>query len=363
MELVLVNTRRGWGGGEKWHFEVATALHRRGRPVGVLAAPGSALAGKLRREAPALPLATEAIGNLSFLDPLRMRRLARWFRRQRVRTVVLNLPSDLKAAGMAARWAGVGRIVYRRGTALPVRNSPFNRHLFRHVATEVLANSRQTAETLLARNPALFPRERIRVIYNGLQLDAWHHLPAPAPIPEDAPQRTLWLGNLGRMVEQKGQRLLLPLLARLRAEGYPVGLLLGGDGPLREALAGEAEQRGLAPWVEMPGFVEDVPAFMRRLDVFVLPSLWEGFGYVLAEAMYFRRPVVAFRHSSNPEIVAEGETGLLVRPGSGEALYEGVRALLDDPPARVRMGRAGRARVERCFDFERIIAQLEAYFF
>ena len=100
------------------------------------------------------------------------------------------------------------------------------------------------------------------------------------------------------------------------------------------------------------GFVNDIKGFMKSIDIFVLTSIWEGFGYVLVEAMACKIPIVAFEVSSNPEIVEHNFTGYLVPLFDMEAMTDKVAQLMDDERLRLKMGREGRRRVEKHFSFE-----------
>jgi glycosyltransferase involved in cell wall biosynthesis len=102
------------------------------------------------------------------------------------------------------------------------------------------------------------------------------------------------------------------------------------------------------------GQVEDVAALIRGFDLFVLPSRWEGFGLVLLEAMAQSCPIVATRVGGIPEVVADGETGLLVPPGDVGALASAIGKLIDDPSRRRALGRAGHARFRHRFTAERM---------
>ncbi len=85
-----------------------------------------------------------------------------------------NLSGDMKIASIAGKMAGVPKIIYRRGSAIPIRNSPINRYLFRRVITKIMANSKETKRTILANNQSLVPDDKIRVIYNGVYLPRYH---------------------------------------------------------------------------------------------------------------------------------------------------------------------------------------------
>jgi len=341
--ICFFNTTKAWGGGEKWHLEIAAAMASEGIPVIVAAGKDSVL----QKKATANNLATFSfkITGFSFLNPFLILRLRKFFVQKGVTTVVLNLPSDLKAAGIAARLAGVERIIYRRGSAIPVKNSFLNRFLFRNIITEGLANSFETKRTILLRNQHLIDSEKIIVIYNGIEVSGQMEIsrkPANAPVV---------IGNLGRLEKQKAQHLLVQLGAKLKEAGYQFQILIGGDGSLRDDLEKQVRVNELTDFIQLIGNVENVAEFMGRIDIFVLTSHWEGFGYVLAEAMAAGKPVVTFNHSSNPEVVEDQKTGFLAIPGDIDDLYQKTVRLIEDESLRIEMGKAGRERVLRYFDF------------
>ena len=104
---------------------------------------------------------------------------------------------------------------------------------------------------------------------------------------------------------------------------------------------------------------DELPAFYRRADVLVVPSLSEAFGKPAVEAMASGLPVVATRVGGIPEVVADGETGLLVPPNDPVALAEAMGRLAADPALRARLGAAGRARAEERFSYDRIAREVE----
>lgn len=355
--ICFFNSSKTWGGGEKWHFDMATRLDRRQwRPI-VAARPDGELFSRL--SGTNVPLFGMKVSNISFLDPFMRRKIADFFTAEKIDTVIMNLPSDLKTAGPAAKNAGVGNIVYRRGSAIPVRDSLLNRRLFGRVLTGIIANSAETKRTILENNPRLFDPDRIEVIYNGIDLTEWG-IGTGTGIRKARPGGIV-IGNAGRLVKQKGQRYLLDLAEILSRRGLDFTILIAGEGPLKKSLAKEASRRGLGGRVIFTGFVPDMRRFMESIDIFVLPSLWEGFGYVLLEAMASGKPVIAFNHSSNPEIVADGDTGSLAGGFDIESMADRVMELSRDQALRKRYGDNGRRRVESLFMIGKAVRHLETW--
>ena len=232
-----------------------------------------------------------------------------------------------------------------------------NRYYFGKVVTAVLANSEATKRTVLEKNPKLFPQEKIRVIYNGIPIPE-HGMELDSLPKEEAPFIVL---NLGRLEEQKNQQFLVTLGTELKNRGLQFKLLIGGEGRLRPALEEAIRGAELTEEIRLCGFIEDAYAFIKQADVFVLPSLWEGFGYVLAEAAICKKPIVAFQLSSNPELVIHGETGFLVPPNDVTAFANALEQLYRNPEAAKKMGEAGRRHTMAHFDKEKQLLKIEAY--
>jgi len=186
------------------------------------------------------------------------------------------------------------------------------------------------------------PAARCAVIRYGLDPGPFI---AAAPAADLAGEGAL-VGTLARLVPQKGLDVLLEAFARVPP---PARLVIAGSGPLRAALEARAARPDLSGRVRLPGPRADAAAVLAALDVFVLPSRWEGFGLVLLEAMAAGKPIVASHVSAIPEVVAAGETALLVPPDDPAALAAALCTLLEDPARRQAMGAAGRARVQHRF--------------
>jgi glycosyltransferase involved in cell wall biosynthesis len=355
--LCFFNTTRFWGGGEKWHLETADYLASRGHHIFCVVHPGSLLHRSLADKA--MGLLPIAVSNLSALNPLKILRLADWFRLHKIQTVVFNGSSDVKLGAPAAAMAGVPARVYRRGLAVPVKNSLLNHRLYGRCITHFLANSEATARVLFQHLMVPRAAEKTRVIYNGIDLARFH-----VPISE-APHRArgskIIIGTVGRLEKQKAQDLLVTAACRLAESGLDFELLIAGEGSRRQLLADQIKNAGLSERVHLIGFVADMAGFMARIDIFAFPSLWEGFGYAAAEAMAAGLPVAAFNVSSNREVITHEVSGLLAPAADTEALAQAILRLARDSDLRARMGGKGRARVAALFDKEVQLRKLEAF--
>lgn len=165
--------------------------------------------------------------------------------------------------------------------------------------------------------------------------------------PQPRPDRPFTIGFLGRMVEEKGVRLILPAFAQLPAG---VHLRMVGGGPLRDELREQSQSMGLSDRVAFIDQVAstDMPAQYAAIDALILPSLtrpnWkEQFGRVLVEAMACGVPVIGSDSGAIPGVIGAG--GLIIPEGDVPALADAMRRLLSDPDLRQRLGQAGRAHV------------------
>jgi len=385
--LCILDSYRAWGGGQQLSLSNAGGLARRGFTVFLGARQGLALyeaAEKLlQREPelrPRLRLFDFSFGNLDFLNPFKILPLARFLRRERVTALMPALPRDLKAAVMAVGLlpsAGRPALYFRRDIAIPVRPSRLNR-FFYGALDGLIVNSRETARNVLE-SGRLIPSDKVHLIYYSLDAEEFDRALAAVPVSRpflNPADRPLVIGNAGRLAPQKGQKYLLHLSAALKRQGFRHRLIIAGAGELKAELAALADRLGLSAGEGLDtdrelcfaGFLEDMAPFWRAIDVFVLSSLWEGFGYVLAEAMLAEKPVCAFNCNSMPELVLDGRNGWLAEaPGPGETdeamgerLAEIVRRFYAEPESLAVLGRAGRAFCLENFTRTRALDQLLA---
>jgi colanic acid/amylovoran biosynthesis glycosyltransferase len=203
--------------------------------------------------------------------------------------------------------------------------------------------------------------DRIHRVYNGIDLSLF------TPAEDPTPGRIL---AVGRLVEKKGFAVLVEACALLRDRGQDFDCRIIGDGPLQGALQAQIEALNLAGKVTLAGPMpqERLAAELGTAAIAALPCIItpdgdrDGLPTVLLEAMGKGIPVVTTTVTGGPEIVVEGETGLLCNPGDPVALADALEALLTDPMRARAMGAAGRLRAERLFDLTTNVAQLTGHF-
>lgn len=185
--------------------------------------------------------------------------------------------------------------------------------------------------------------------------------PAEAPRSGGGPQgkAPLRILAVGRLIWQKAQNLLLQACADLDRGGSDFHLLLIGEGPLRSALEGQIRSLGLESRVTMAGAMPSAAVWReyRKADLFVLSSVSEGSPFVIMEAMACGLPVLAPALHGIPEMIRDGEDGLLFRTGSAEDLARKLGLLAGDAGLRLRLGRAAAASAADHFDQERSVAR------
>jgi len=352
--ICFINTLESWGGGEKWHYDLSTWLQSRGYRVCAIVRKNGALYKKLQKTG--VRITAYGLNNLSFLNLFRIWTLKRYFRREKIHTVVISLSHDLKSAGIAARLAGVEQIIYSRQSAKPIRNSMINRYLFGHVITRLIANSGETRRAILSDNQRLYRDRPIRVIYNGVEISGKN---TGAGVLLDKSDGKVILGNAGRLSAEKGHMRLIYLAAMLKEKELPFSLLIAGAGKMRKRLEHLARKLGVHEQVIFTGFMDDLEAFYNTIDIFLLSSDYEGFGYVMVEAMSYAKPVVSFNIGSTLEIIENAVSGYAVEAFSIQAMADKVLELSRDAGSRVRMGQAGRERVKKLFSVSETRSQIE----
>ena len=237
------------------------------------------------------------------------------------------------------------------------RLSPLHYLITRHAlrrADHITATGLRLAEAAARYAPAGRP---VTVVPYGVDLRQFQ------PGPREAGSEVV-IGAVARLSKEKGLRYLLEAFAMVAGRYPQARLVLAGDGPERRRLERLSARLGVAERVRFLGEVphEQVPAVLQGFDVFAMPSTYEGFGVAALEAEAMEVPVVASNVHGIPDVVVDGETGLLVPPRDRQALASALERLLSDSDLRRRLGQAGRAFVAEHYSWEENTAQMEALY-
>ncbi|MCZ4407679.1 glycosyltransferase [Cryomorphaceae bacterium 1068] len=346
MKVCLINTNRKWGGGEKWHSQTALKLAKKGYEVTMIAYPNSSLAQALRNSVEVLEF---KIGKLSFLNPQIFKRLRKLFNTQQFDAIIMNLPSDVKVFAKPASKSGIKKIIYRRGMNHPIKASWLNRYIYKTFITDIIANSEDVKRSVFRFIPEL--EKKITVLPNGIDI---------SKAMEKSPPRSekLLIGNLGRLVEQKGQSDLIELGALLQSEGTDFHIHIGGEGPLRSDLENEIERLGLQNHITLLGEVKP-PDFFPLIDYFVFPSRFEGLSNAMLESLQYGKPIICYDIASNSEIVENDVNGYLVKPYEVENIKTLLLELRASPEKYASIQNKGWEILQEKFDEKKLFAQLE----
>jgi glycosyltransferase involved in cell wall biosynthesis len=284
-------------------------------------------------------------------------RLARFFREQRIDVVQVYFPDSSYFGVPVARLAGVPWVVRTRNN-LGYWMTPLHRRLGRlitRLADRTIANSEVCRRAVIADEDAA--PGAVVVLENGVDLDRFAVVPDLSRTA--LPRRVGMVANLRPV---KGIELFIQAAAVLARRHPAVHFAVAGEGKSRPALERLIEQEQLRGRIHLPGSVADVPRFLARVDIAVLCSHSEGMPNALLEYMAAGRAIVATKVGAVPELIRDGEHGLLVPPGDADRLGAAIDCLLNDPALASRLGAAARRRAREQFSREAMVRRFEEFY-
>lgn len=354
--ICFFNSTVFWGGGEKLHLEYSLKFKSKRYKVIMFSTKGS----PLNQKAIENNLDTEGfrIRNLTFLNPYKIFKLYTFFKSHKIDVVFFSTSQDIKAGGIAAKFAGVKKICYLRGLAVPIRRRFINRIILKSITSHIIASSEETARMILKNYTSVIPEQKVKVIYHGIDLKEFDNQRYNEVIKRVGDE--IIIGTAGRLTKIKGQIYLIDVAVKLKEEGINFKLYIAGTGELETELKELTKRFRLQDHIIFPGFISDIKSFMMDLDIFVFPSLSEGFGFAVIEAMAAGKPVVAFDISTNPEIIKDGQTGFLAAFPDTDSFKEKIKLLINDKALRLEMGKKARVRVEKSFNVDQKINEIES---
>lgn len=285
-------------------------------------------------------------------------RLVRFIRTHRFDILHAHMSKGMMIGGLAGRLAGVPVVVHTaQGFGWLALRNPMLRALFwlydrtMYAATldRLFVVSQRQGDKLVA--DRMVRRELMSTVYNGIDTDAVRESASAGVTRADLgiPDDKLLVVCVARLVWFKAVHTLVEAVHLLGPRAQGIRVVVVGDGDLRPQIERQIAELGLEEIVKLVGFRHDASRIIALGDVFALSSVAEGMPLVIMQAMALEKPVVANAVDGVPELVADGETGLLVPPRDAAAFAAALGRMIDDPELRVRSGAAGRRRVDAEF--------------
>jgi glycosyltransferase involved in cell wall biosynthesis len=347
IRIAHLETGRHYFGGARQVVYLCEGLSRRGHQCHLICPPGAEIADHAAPFAEVHPL---ALGG--DLDLAAVPRLAACLRR--LSPDILHVHSRRGAdpqGGLAARLAGIPAVISRRvDNPEPRWLVALKYRLYRRVITI----SEGIRQVLVAEG---LPPAHVVTVPSAVETASFAR-PCDRPWFTDTfglDPGMLVIGMVAQLIPRKGHGVLLDALARIVDTAPPLRLLLFGKGPRRAVLEARRDALGLGGTVKFAGFRDDLERVLGCLDLVVHPAYMEGLGVALLQAAAAGVPIIATRAGGIPEIVRDGENGLLVAPGDAAALAEAIRALLENPALRRRFGARGRALAREGFSVDAMV--------
>ena len=352
LKILHIDPEINWGGGEAQVLGLLTQLAFRGHHNDLFAHPSGILFARCQ----GIDIGMRPIIMRNDFDVRCVISLRRFIRDGNYDIVHFHT----KRAHTLALWLPRGK---RRPKYLVTRRMDYPEP--RNWYTDILYNRRvdgvvaisQTIVNLLVN--AGVDREKIRCISSGIDPKKFEICERHTAADDDFTV----VGCLAGLEERKGHRYLIEAAALLKADGRKILYKIAGSGPLRARLEEDVARLGLSREVLFLGFVTDTAEFLAGVDIFVMPSLYEGLGVAALEAMAAGRAVVATRIGGLTESIVDGVTGVFVPPRDPVALAAAIAKLARSRSLARSMGNQGRERVREHFSLENMARQNESYYY
>jgi glycosyltransferase involved in cell wall biosynthesis len=349
LSFLVIDTERVWRGGQDQLLALLKGLRQRGHEVHLVCQPRTLLGKRAGEQGISVhPLAIRSeIGLISLLLLIPI------LRRVRPDILAFNTPKAIFIGTLASTFASVGaKIIFRR-VNFPLRDNLFSRLKYTWGIDSIIAISESIRLQL---QMCGIPASKIRTIYEGMDLSLYPKQKQPK---YRNPNEPVVIGTVAHLSREKGLNYLIEAASLIPGVQNRMRFVIVGDGKCLQELRDLTVNKGLTDTFHFAGFHPRTYQFMKSFDIFALPSLSEGLSSAILEAMAASLPIIATKVGGIPELVKDGDNGLLVAPAHPAALAHAIQQLADHPEQADRMGQRGRERMEEQFTLERKILETE----
>lgn len=345
MKILHINTEKTWRGGEQQTFNLLHGLKKRKISSHLVCQPDSPMAEKAVKAG----IETFPIAMHGEVDPLACFQVKTLIKSYKYNIIHSHTSHAHTLAFFSSFGRKVNRLVTRRVDFSIYRHSflKLSGIKYRYMSDFYVAISRKIKEVLMEDG---IPKERIFVVHSGINTKRFEDSTREHLISEfDIKSNEQVVINVAHLAGHKGQKYLVKAIPDVLAELPSVRFFIVGGGELKEELKVLAESLGLGEKLIFTGFRQDVGAFYNIADLFVMSSVQEGLGTAVLDALALGKPVVATKSGGIPEIIQDGETGLMVPPADPKTLSKRIIQMLTDNELANRVAKKGQIMVNEKF--------------
>ena len=351
-----VDTSKGWRGGQQQAFYLVRELKNRNIPTAMVCQPGSIMENACKKaDVPVYPISMR--GEWDLFAGRRLGRLSR--------QLGFSLLHAHCAHGvMLALWARLffpgTQVLATRRVDFSIGSSPLKRLKYTNTPLSKIVCVSSAIKAILVTEGV--QDSKLALVYSGVDLNRFDDADSgQATLLESVPKDKIIVGTVAALVGHKDYPTLLQAARTILDVRKDVVFCAVGEGEERATILSLVRQLGLGKHFIFTGFQENVGAYLKRFDIFVLASHMEGLGGSILEAMLCKLPIVATTVGGIPEIIEHPKSGLLVPPQNPKLMAQAILGLMNDRTMRKHMGQNARIHVER-FSMEKMIkGNLEVY--
>ena len=335
--ICFFNKFKSWGGGEKWHYEACNFFLGEGYNVSLIGHRNGKLIEKLKMNKK-IKIKKVSGRKYAYLNIITILKLIFFFKKNKIDVLIFNSEEDVRLGSFPAKLAKVKVQVYRSGMPNYIENQNMKK-IFEENIDKVFANSLEGKEILEEKNK--FLSGKIDIIKNGVAIKKKEC---------ESICDTILLGNAARFDEQKDQKTILKALKLLKESNVKFKFLIAGSGELDKQLKKMTENFNLDE-VEFLGFLDNTEELYKKIDIFILSSIFEGSSNALIESMSFGNSAVVSNIKSNLEIIGDDQYGISYKVGDSRDLFDKLYELIDDREKLKSMKEKAYIRVKEEYNY------------